>query len=770
MLNKLFEVFQGAVAIVNTLLQQLYLFSGDLLCLSTKKIKRFRVEGLINGKFAPVVTPVLSFVIISCFILPGCTSRSTEWQKIAVDFRTVPVGVRPNPLWFWNNTRVEPEELKRQIAGYKEAGYGGLSILPFGENFKPEYLSEDYFDRYAVCVEEAARLGLTLWIYDEYGFPSGTAGDINGDGIGRFKQRYPEYTYKRLDKTEYRPVAGAPFEQILPQGVVMAAVAMDTVSLERIDLTGLIDRGKLTWTAPGNRWKVMIFTCVDAGRTIVDYMCPEAVRRYIEMTHDEYYKRFGTHFGSTIVGTFFDEPTLYYADGRTWTPEFNRKFEAKYGFSPALYYPALWYDIGRETAEARNCLFGFRSELYAEGYPKLVSDWSSAHGVMATGHQDNEEVVNCTGVAGDLMKCFKYQDIPGIDKIGGNRPAERFYKIVSSAAWNWDHSLVMSETYGAMGNIGWNEIFGIAMDQYVKGINLLIPHAVWYNTERVKYLPELSLRNPLYADSLRIFTDYLARLNAVMQNEARWAGDIAVLYPVHTMQSGHYMDGPLGHYSGGVELPDLNYVDVGVALADSLGYDFMFLHPETLDEQCRVEKGTLYLDNEVQYNSFRTLVVPAVTTVSLSNLEKIQAFAQAGGQVIFISQTPSKATRASDDEKAIAIVKQLLERENVIFVDRPDPAGLKTALSKTRLSLTFTGETALRNIHKTYHGKNLWFFANPEPATKSAEIEVMGEYRLECWNPHDGNTGETLPVVRENEKTRFRITLDGCRSVFVVEK
>jgi hypothetical protein len=56
-----------------------------------------------------------------------------------VDFRTVPVGVRPNPLWFWNDTRVEPEELKRQMAGYKEAGYGGLSILPFGKNFKPEY-------------------------------------------------------------------------------------------------------------------------------------------------------------------------------------------------------------------------------------------------------------------------------------------------------------------------------------------------------------------------------------------------------------------------------------------------------------------------------------------------------------------------------------------------------------------------------------------------------------------------------------------------------
>ena len=103
-----------------------------------------------------------------------------------------------------------------------------------------------------------------------------------------------------------------------------------------------------------------MFTCVDAGNTIMDYMSPEAADLYIGMTHDEYYKRFGDDFGATVTGTFFDEPTLYYANGRSWTPDFNQKFESRYGFSPALYYPALWYDIGAETAEARNYLFGFR--------------------------------------------------------------------------------------------------------------------------------------------------------------------------------------------------------------------------------------------------------------------------------------------------------------------------------------------------------------------------------------------------------------------------
>jgi hypothetical protein len=138
--------------------------------------------------------------------------------------------------------------------------------------------------------------------------------------------------------------------------------------------------------------------------------------------------------------------------------------------------------------------------------------------------------------------------------------------------------------------------------------------------------------------------------------------------------------------------------------------------------------------------------------------------------MIFVSQLPAVSTRVADDEKAAAIVKQLSEHENVFFVDSLDPAGLKAALSKTSSSLTFTGDTRLRNVHKMLHGRNLWFFANPEPTAKSAEIEVEGEYRLECWNPHSGNTGEALSAVCENGKTRFRISLDGCRSVFVIEK
>ena len=705
-------------------------------------------------------------------VLVSCTSKSREWQTVEQNFRTMPLNLRPSPLWFWNDTQLEPTELILQMEGAKEAGYGGLCALPYGENLKPKYLTEVWFDMYRTCLEKARELGMTLILYDEYGWPSGTAGGTTrkGDNIARFKQKYPEHTSKYLRKIEYNTGKGSVFETELPHGQLMAAVAMDTLTYERIDLINHVAAGKLKWQIPGSgHWKVMLFSCVDAGNTIVDYLSPEAVGLYINMTHDEYYKRLSEYFGKTIISTFYDEISLLFAqNGRMWTPEFNQKFESKYGFSSALYYPALWYDIGAETAQARNYLYGFRTDLYAEGYPKLTSDWSVQHGISGTGHQDNEETMNCVGMSGDLMKCFKYQDVPGIDKIGGNRPAERFYKIVSSAAYNWEHPLVMSETYGGMGNITWDEIFGIAMEQYAKGINFFIPHAVWYNPETIYYLPELSLRNPIYADSLRIFNDYISRLNAVMQNDARWVGDVAILYPIHTMQSEFCLEDPAYSRSG----QGLDYVDVGVALFDSLKCDYMFLHPEILDENCRIDGDKLLLENKTQHNAFTTLVVPACRTISLSNLEKIRDFARAGGLVIFTSFLPEKATMTTDDDKVTSIVSDLLNSKKAIYVEHPTPDRLKTVLNQFsgKRSLQFTSGTGLLNIHKQFQGRNLWFFANPDVTPKTVDVELGGEYRLETWNPHTGETGGKIAVVTADGKTSFQLDMDGCKSLFIVEK
>ena len=707
------------------------------------------------------------------------------------EFKTPPTKFRPDPLWFWNNTDITKEGIDAQMSGFLEkCGYGGLAILPFGPNLTPKYLTEEYFERYKYAVEKAAELGLTLSLYDEYGFPSGSGGAINADGVSRFRNRFPNLTMKRLDKIEEETRGGATYvSPVSKTGQLMAAVAMNADTKERIDLSGNITEETIVWKVPEGNWKIMQFVCVADDDPNMDYLSEEAAKAYISMTHEAYYKRMPEYFGKTITSTFFDEPTLYRAQARCWTPTFNETYIKKYGSSPALYYPALWYDIGPETQAARNALFGLRAELYAAAYPKAVSEWSKAHGIVATGHQDNEEIENPVGTSADLMKCFKYQDVPGIDKIGGDRPAEKFYKIVSSAAYNWDHSLVMSETYGAMGNIPWDTLYNVAMDQYSKGINMLIPHAVWFNDRDVTFEPELSHRNRLYNQGLYEFNTFLARLNMLLRNDDRFVTDVAMLYPIETMQGEHYFDGPLGAYAGGVKIPDMDYVQISQQLTNELGRDFQFLHPEVLQDACRVDKNGLTLANTKQYNTFRTLIVPSSKTISVANLAKILTFFEAGGQVIFTTQLPVKSTEPNADAQVVALMDKLLPEKlrssgephtnpaggRVVFLAKPGADALRNALA--RPSETFDvefpeGIVPMRYIHKERAGKDIYYFANLNGKAFDSAVALRGKKRYELWNPHTGEVTALQPEYAKKGKDRVslvRLRVEPSQSVFLVE-
>jgi len=758
------------------------------------------------------MNPKLYGLICICFCLACRIAGAADPRQ---EFIEPPLKYATRPLWFWNNTPVTEEGIVKQIQEARDkCGYGGFGILPFGKGFKPKYLTEDYFKVYGVALKKARELGMTMYIYDEYGFPSGNAGATHGDGIPRFARKHPEHTIKRLDKYE-RDVTGPGnySAEIATKGRLMSIVAMEMATKKRVDLTGMVKDGKVTWSVPQGRWKVMTFMCVKDGDPNVDYLDPEGVGHFIEMTHQQYYDRFEEYFGNTIDGTFFDEPTMYRARGRMWTGKFNEKFKAKHGFDPAPYYPALWYDIGPDTQAARNYLFGFRTELYASGFPKIIQDWCNRHRIAATGHQDQEEVVNPVSVAGDLMKCFKYQDIPGVDKIGGNRPAERFYKVISSAAYNWDKALVMSESYGGMGDISWETIYHVAMEQYTKGINQLIPHAVWYDNRRVTFKPELSWRHKKYADGLLPYNKYMSRLNLMLQNHGRHVADIAVLYPIATLQAGHYLDGKLGHYRGGVAIPEADYVDVGELLATQLGHDYTFIHPEVLDSKCSVKANTLRLNNRINHEQYKVMIIPGHKTINWSSLKKIKEFYDNGGKVVGTGTLPCKSAEFGHDEDVVKTIEAMFPSAkkgagdsasiadfSVVLDDnksshRTDPPGVSrnrqggiavflkrptaNTLRETLDSMIdvydvkFEVGKELRYIHKVKDGKDIYFLANLGRTPISTWVEFRGTLSPESWNPH---TGDISKPEYSHEKrgltgvTKVKIELPPIRSLFIIAR
>lgn len=98
------------------------------------------------------------------------------------EFKTPPMEMRTKTLWYWNNATVTPEGIDEQLQALRDqAGFGGVGILPYEKHFLPTYLSEEYFNVYEHAARRAKELGMTLSLYDEFGFPSGSGGAIHGD-------------------------------------------------------------------------------------------------------------------------------------------------------------------------------------------------------------------------------------------------------------------------------------------------------------------------------------------------------------------------------------------------------------------------------------------------------------------------------------------------------------------------------------------------------------------------------------------------------------
>jgi hypothetical protein len=694
------------------------------------------------------------------------------------DFANPPLKFRARPLWFWNDAAVTSSGVGDQLLGSRDrAGYGGLAPLPFGPNFTPKYLSKEYFELYGETVKQARELGMFITLYDEYGFPSGSGGANMGDGIPRFKDKHPTATLRRLDKHEDIVSGPAVYAKPLPAGTLMSLVAMNTATLERVDLTAKVGGDAIAWNVPAGSWKIMTFVCVLDGDPNVDYLEPEHVTKFIDMVYQPYYDKFGKDFGSTIGGAFYDEPTLYRAQGRTWTDRFNEKFRAVHGFSPTSYYPALWYDIGPETQAARNYLFGFRSELYAAGYVKTIQDWCAAHGgVPLLGHQDQENVKNPVGISGDLMKSYRYQDVPGIDKIGWNNDPEGYYKIVSSVANNWDKAQVMTETYGAMGNLSWNQLYSVVMDQYAKGINNIIPHGVWYNLDQINYLPELSHRNPLYADGLPAYNTYIGRLNVLLQAPGRHVADIAVLYPISTLQAGYRFDGPLTPYVGGVDIPEADYIHLGELLSTKVCRDFTYLHPATLDKRCAVAADTLKLKNKVNHEDYKVVILPGHKTIRWSNLKKIKEFYDHGGKVIATGQLPDKSAEFGHDADVVATIHEMFPKvEHQI---------LATANSEWRGSGAYEAMKAIDGSLDTHwapseeDAKEWWLAVDFDiPRTFNTtrireESNRVSAYEIQYWNGSDWITcasgtklgADKVDMFEQVTASRVRMAINGASS------
>ncbi len=83
---------------------------------------------------------------------------------------------RGKPFWAWNG-ELCAEEIRRQVNVMKEMGFGGF-FMHSRAGLRTEYLGNEWMDMVETAVDEAEKLGMEAWLYDEDRWPSGSAGGL----------------------------------------------------------------------------------------------------------------------------------------------------------------------------------------------------------------------------------------------------------------------------------------------------------------------------------------------------------------------------------------------------------------------------------------------------------------------------------------------------------------------------------------------------------------------------------------------------------------
>lgn len=588
-----------------------------------------------------------------------------------------PADRRGKPFWSWNG-ELHEEEVRRQVGVMKEMGFGGF-FMHSRAGLITEYLGEDWFRMIAAATDEGEKLGMEAWLYDEDRWPSGSAGGM--------VTRDPQYRMKSVRLTEM------PYELYLQRKdgifadettrIVFAALisGFDMQAYKKIDADTDVEQwyGECGADCGDFGRAVLVFSVVpDAcsseynGTTYIDTMSRAATERFIELTHEQYYARFGDKFGKSIKGIFTDEPhrghglddTCRHEDGTVtcslaWTNDIFEEFKARYGYDAERRLPEIFYRMGGELlSDVRHDYFDLACNLFNERFAVPVNEWCEKHGLIFTGHVLHEDsLTNQAAPNGSVMRFYEHMGYPGVDVLTEGNDCYWVVKQLASAAHQLGKKNLLSEMYGCT---GWQfDMKGhktVGDWQALLGINLRCPHLSWYTMEgeaKRDYPASILHQSPWYKYYDNIET-YFARFGTLISESEPYT-ELLVINPVESDWSVAHIGWSNWIYSADKTADSLekHYADLFRMLTGA-HIEFDYGEEQMLRQMASVERdrrGRAVL--RVGKASYRMVLVSGMLTIRSSTLNLLRKFESAGGKVIFTEDIPEYVDVRRSEEAAV---------------------------------------------------------------------------------------------------------------------
>lgn len=499
-----------------------------------------------------------------------------------------------NPVPFWSiNSKLERGEIERQISEMKNFGLGGF-IFHARAGLETPYLSDEWFDMVKVALEKAKELGLKVWLYDEYGWPSGFVG---GKLLKDEKNRAGFLRYR----------VKATFDRS-----AFAVFVKNGDNYERVERP----------VEEINEYHTIYRLLSDA---YCDILNPRVTELFIKETHEKYYERFKNSFGKELAGFFTDEPQYY----RYETP-ISSVCEEEYRnvYDENLKDGLIWLFVQDENGYSfRVKYYSLLNKLYCENYFKRLYDWCDLRGVSLTGHSV-EETFFFTQMWGgaDCATSYLYEHIPAIDNLARDGTAEISAKSIGSVAAQTGKKLVLTETFGCSGyGVTPKDLKLIADKQYVYGVDLMCQHLYNYTFSKLGKIdcPPSFGRIMPWKSFYKSFNGYFSKLGYMIANSEEKT-EVAVVTPMESI----YLDYLRLDESKSRLEADVPFIGL-LSELKKRGVSYHFVNEKIAEKLGRAENGRLIVGER----GYSQVVLNPCKEMKSSTLNLLKEFSNEGGEI-----------------------------------------------------------------------------------------------------------------------------------------
>ena len=643
------------------------------------------------------------------------------------------------------------DEFNRWVA---ERGFAGYSIQ--GRSLEPtndiEGWLKGFLNSLSFAAEGAKEKGLEIWIFDEWGYPTGTAG-------GNTMKGKPHWRSKKLNLAVDMPLEqGQTVEFTAPPHFLAASVwpvgrSVFGPALGEDLMLSPDANGKISYTCKRKRERLCMVTWeFDDFRTVgifvpdpesdeqgtLDLLNYEAVAYLLTQMHERYIPELGKYFGKELKGFFYDEPFISFP--APYTFDIFDEFKKQKGYDILPILPRMLGGLAQGDMLAYRDVCTTR---VADAFYGQLTRWGKKHGLFMTGHQDLEHNIrSLDSVSGHYFKNMENTDAPGIDYIWvqiepGN--FTDFPRYAGSARRLLGKEQAVSESFAATTRALYPDYMRFCMDhQIIRGISKFYLMIADPAPAENSFMGHLSKYHPMAVN----FGAKLNRRTAIanrLVNTAKPSANIALYLPMEALVRDLMSNRPSSvNYSP--YAPMSSYINEAAETLCYLPMDFEYIWKEAFIN-LEVKNGALITKEGQRID---TVIFPPAPNLERGISDKLDEFLKQGGKAIFLNNPP-------DDFIGRGIVV-------------PEASALGDYI-KPRVSVTPNDKISV--AYRQGEDRELYFFLNEGWKAASTEIQFAGtgniqkfDFENEMWIDIESKDG----LVKEHFEPMQMSVFAVCKS------